>query len=109
MTTNALRKYLILLAIYLRVQMIAVPDHADYHRRSGCLACHFGIPDHFPLQPGEAESLPTAPPAKNESCAEAGECLSGVPNCKGHGLIDGKVEIRNHPLGHVIIYDGGKS
>jgi hypothetical protein len=77
--------------------------------QSGCLACHFGIPDHFPFQPGESEPRPQAAPAKNESRAEAGECLCGVPNCKGHELINGKIEIPNHPLGHVIIYEGGKS
>jgi hypothetical protein len=75
----------------------------------GCLACVFGIPDHFPLQPGEAESLPQEPPVNNESPFEAGECLCGVPNCSGHQMIDGKIEIPNHPLGHVILHEGAKS
>jgi hypothetical protein len=59
-----------------------------------CLACHFG--------------LPLEPPVKSESPFKAGECLCGVPKCNGHEMIDGKSEIPNHPLGHVIIHEGSQ-
>lgn len=60
-----------------------------------CPACHF--------------DLIQEQPAKSASLFEASDCLCGVPNCNGHELIDGKIEIPNHPLGHVIIHEGGKS
>jgi hypothetical protein len=73
-----------------------------YNCGNYCLARHFGIP-------GEAESLPQEPPVNNESPFETGDCLYGVPNCKGHEMIDGKIEIPNHPPGHVIIYKGSQT
>lgn len=45
---------------------------------------------------------------KDESPFKAGECLCGVPNCAGHQMIDGKIDIPNHPLGHVVVYRGDK-
>lgn len=41
--------------------------------------------------------------------SNAAECLCGIPNCHGHEMIDGKIEIPNHPLGHVIVHEGGRS
>jgi hypothetical protein len=52
--------------------------------------------------------LPQEPPVQSESPFEEGDCLCGVANCKGHEMIDGEIEIPNHPLGHVIIQEGSK-
>jgi hypothetical protein len=34
----------------------------------------------------------------NESPFKEGECLCGIPNCKGHEVIDGKLTIKDHPV-----------
>jgi hypothetical protein len=32
-----------------------------------------------------------------ESSSKSGECACGIPNCPGHEIKDGKVEIKGHP------------
>ncbi len=46
---------------------------------------------------------------KYESPFAAGDCFCGAPNCNGHEMIDGKIEIPSHPLGHVIIHKGSQA
>jgi hypothetical protein len=40
-----------------------------------------------------SERSKTTEPQKSEE-----NCLCGIPNCKGHEVIDGKLTIKDHPV-----------
>lgn len=40
---------------------------------------------------------------KRETDMKAQDCMCGVKGCTGHEVVDGKITIPNHPLGHVEI------
>ena len=47
---------------------------------------------------------PTSQSTGSESPFAPGSCKCGVPKCNGHQIEpDGKIHIRNHPRGHLVI------
>lgn len=50
-----------------------------------------------------AEAFEMLARTESESPFKVGECKCGVPNCPGHQVVDGKVDIPDHPLGHLVM------
>ena len=47
---------------------------------------------------------PTSQSTGSQSPFAPGSCKCGVPKCNGHQTEpDGKIHIRNHPRGHLVI------
>lgn len=44
-------------------------------------------------------------PEVETSTEETSDCLCGVPNCKGHEMVDGEIHIPDHPLGYLILHN----